>query len=147
MSDDDREVVSTDRARRHAGRRRLRSHLPAVVVAWLALCVPAAAQSECSITFYWDPSPSTDVIGYVLSRGASSQVYTTETTLGNVTTYQAIVPANTQWYFSVRAFNGAGLRSGYSNEVAAMCTPDTPDVRVPLRVQFITGTIMRGTQE
>ncbi len=102
--------------------------------ALLALCLLllTAARVDAAggtIRLAWDPSPDTDIAGYIVEWGPSAGAYdksltvTPETTLCDVTEL-----ADGVHYFAVRAFNGAGLRSVYSNEVSATVNTAPPIV-------------------
>ena len=80
--------------------------------AWTSL---AAAQS---VTLAWDPSPTTDVTGYVVSYGTQPGSYTSTVQLGVTTTVtiNQLTPGQT-YYFGVQARNPYGL-SAYASEVS-----------------------------
>jgi hypothetical protein len=65
----------------------------------------------------WDPSPSSDILGYRVYVGVASRSYSESIDVGNSTThtFQSIDNTKTH-YFAVRAYNHTG-ESGFSNEV------------------------------
>ena len=77
-----------------------------------------------SITLMWDApekntddSPLTDLAGYKLYIGTSSNVYTTTINVGSVTTYTISgLSSGTTYYASVRAYDNSNNLSGYSDE-------------------------------
>ena len=76
--------------------------------------VPAIA---ANVTLRWDASISPGVTGYKVYFGNSSRQYGTPITIGNQTTYTVTGLADGIWYFSVKAIDGKGGKSGFSNEV------------------------------
>ena len=88
----------------------------------LALCLlilgPVGQAAAGDVRLAWDASPDTDLAGYVLVYGTSSRVYTTSVTLPvSATAHEVSDLPNGTYYFAVRAFDGNGAQSGYSNEV------------------------------
>jgi len=71
-----------------------------------------------SVGLAWDPSPSTNVIGYNVYYGVSSRVYTNLFTVGMATNCGVILDFGSEYYFAVTAFNVIGVESDYSSEVA-----------------------------
>ena len=85
-------------------------------LAWLTLCGVANA---ATLTIAWNRNPEPDIAGYVVHWGTQSGVYTSSSNVGNVTTQQVTGLADgTVYYFVVKAYNTAGLMSGYSSEVS-----------------------------
>jgi len=74
-----------------------------------------------SINLAWDPSPSTNVGGYKLYYGTSTQNYTSSVDVGNVTSYQITgLQDGASYFFSLKAYNVAkSIESSFSNEVSA----------------------------
>jgi hypothetical protein len=78
-----------------------------------------AGPAESAVTLAWDPNPEADVAGYIISYGTSSRQYTTSVDVGDTTTFVFAQPDPTKVYFlAVQAYNDAGLRSPFSNEVS-----------------------------
>ena len=77
------------------------------------------SSSSGTATLTWNPDPSTNLAGYKVYLGTASGVYSSSTSVGNVTSYT--VPnlgiGNT-YYFAVTAYNSNGIESGFSNEVS-----------------------------
>ena len=79
-----------------------------------------------TITLAWDPpttntdgTPLTDLAGYKIYYGPTSGSYTNTLDVGNVTT--SVVNNLTDgltYYFTVSAYNSAGVESSFSNEVS-----------------------------
>jgi FG-GAP-like repeat/Fibronectin type III domain len=85
-------------------------------LAWLTLCGVANA---ATLTLAWNRNPEPDIAGYVVQWGTQPGVYTSSSNVGNVTTQQVTGLADaTVYYFVVKAYNTAGLMSGYSSEVS-----------------------------
>jgi len=81
----------------------------------LASCVVAFSQS---VRLQWDPNPETDLAGYRVHRGVAPGTRIESRDVGNITTYDFtnVVRAVTN-YFTVTAYNTAGLESDPSNEL------------------------------
>lgn len=83
------------------------------------LLMSAATVAAVPITLAWDRSPEPDVVGYRVSYGTASGVYTVTKDAGNNTTL--VIDGLTRgrtYYFVVRAVTDTGLLSGPSAEVA-----------------------------
>jgi len=94
---------------------------------WL---VATPAFASFAVTLAWDANPETDLVGYKLSYGTTSGVYTNAISTGLVT--EISVPnlvEGTTYYFAVAAVNTAGAQSLNSNEVSYSFT--TSGVIVP----------------
>ena len=76
-----------------------------------------------SATLAWDHSaPSTDVAGYFIYYGVSTQSYTNRFDLGLATNgVVSNLVAGTTYYFATTAYTSSGLESDYSNEAAWKC--------------------------
>lgn len=125
--------------------------LAVLVAATLLYGVAHAA----SVNLAWDaPTDTTGIVGYEVGVGAASGSYGSFVDAGNALT--VTVPNlsdGVTYYFAARAYDAAGTRSGYSNEVAytTQATPPSASFSVnpsagvaPLTVQFSnlsTGTI------
>jgi Fibronectin type III domain len=79
-----------------------------------------------TITLAWDApttntdgTPLTDLAGYKIYYGPTSGSYTNTLDVGNVTTSEVndLTDGNT-YYFTVSAYNSAGVESSFSNEVS-----------------------------
>jgi hypothetical protein len=72
-----------------------------------------------SVTLAWNPSPSTNVVGYDIYYGVLSGVYLDEISVGNVT--NVTVPGllqGTTYYFAGKAVNSAGIQSALSSQLS-----------------------------
>jgi len=70
-------------------------------------------------SFNTDGTPLTDLAGYKIYYGTSSQNYTSVASVGNVTTYVLNgLTDGVTYYFTVTAYNTAGVESSYSQEVS-----------------------------
>ena len=89
------------------------------------MCLLGAAADASAVSLSWDQNPEPDIAGYTLSYGTSPGQYIGTIDVGNTTTYQFSEPnPSTRYYLALRAYNTAGLFSGYSNEVST--TPAAP---------------------
>ena len=96
-----------------------------------------------SVRLYWDANTEPDLAGYVLVWGSSPGVYTESVTVdAAVVSHEVTSLAAGTWYFAVRAFNGAGLQSGLSNEVTVSVGAAVP---VPVPVPVSAPAIMAVT--
>lgn len=71
------------------------------------------------IMLAWNPSPSTNIVGYNIYYGIHSGVYTNVLPCGNVT--NAVVTnlwAGRTYYFAATTLNDIGLESEYSQEIS-----------------------------
>jgi PKD repeat protein len=74
-----------------------------------------------SLNLAWDASPSSDVGGYKIYYGQTSQNYTASVDVGNVTTYQMTgLQDGATYFFALKAYNTAkSIESVYSNQASA----------------------------
>jgi len=93
------------------------------------LTTPAPTPSptiDTTVTLAWNLSPDPTVVGYQLSWGTASQTYTQSQDAGDAA--MIIISGldySTTYYFSVRAFNAAGLYSAYAPEISATTIADS----------------------
>ena len=93
----------------------LRTSVVALCLVLLGQVTQAAAGS---VRLQWDPNAEEDIAGYVLAWGNASGTYTQSATLPPTAVMHEVSGIDHgTWYFAVRAFNSAGMHSGYSNEV------------------------------
>ncbi|OFZ22722.1 MAG: hypothetical protein A2X94_03485 [Bdellovibrionales bacterium GWB1_55_8] len=64
----------------------------------------------------WDPSSDPDVAGYRCYYGRKSRQYTHVLDTGNANTFVVSGLTPGKWYFTITAYNSAGVESDYSNE-------------------------------
>jgi hypothetical protein len=94
------------------------------VAALAAISAPAAA---ATLRVAWDPSPDPAVVGYRVSMGTESGVYTVVVDAGTQTIEQfANLTAGNTYYFVVQAYDRAGRVSPPSNEVAGIAPLSAP---------------------
>ena len=116
-------------------------------VVWIcALCAAfwASLSLAGSITLGWDPNPPHELVtGYIVYMGPISKEdplftgYAVEVDVGDVTEGEMEVPAEygeTGAFFAAIAYNAAGMKSDYSNEVTLPAI--TPPV---IRFSFFEG--------
>jgi hypothetical protein len=91
--------------------------LSALLTAVLVLGAAVAAQAQ-STTLAWDLNTDPDVKGYIVSYGTASGSYVKSVDAGNVNQFTVTgLDISLDYYFAVQAYNSAGLKSDYSNEV------------------------------
>ena len=79
----------------------------------------AAEMRAATLTLAWDRNPEPDIAGYVVSYGTRSGSHTASVDVGNVTTSTISLTSGFRYFFTVQAYNTAGLWSTMSNEVSA----------------------------
>src|SRR5690348_16634209 len=82
------------------------------------LCVAAASQIQAAqnVALAWNPSNGPGLVGYRLHQGTSSGSYTQTLDVGNATTAAlSNLQAGSTYYFTVTAYNSAGVESSPSN--------------------------------
>src|SRR5580700_2024354 len=91
-------------------------------VAFLIFC--ASAVSAADISLEWNPSPSTNVAGYMLHYGVISGEYTSSQDAGTNTeiTVSGFTPGQT-YYFVVNAYGSNDNESTYSNKITNTVPP------------------------
>lgn len=100
---------------------------------YLAALLLTIVSAQCaSRTLVWNPNPESNIIGYRLFVGMSSNKYMTNVVVGTNTTlvdgiqqikYTAdLVPGYT-YYFSVNAISATGLEGELSDEIAVTVPP------------------------
>jgi hypothetical protein len=89
--------------------------LPLVLCFFLSNSISYAAQA----TLAWDPpAVSTDVTGYMIHYGTVSGAYSQAIDVGKTTSYTVSnLSDGKTYYFAATAYNSAGQKSVYSNEV------------------------------
>jgi hypothetical protein len=92
---------------------------------WNLIEVPS--EGVTSLTVMWYKSPDTNVQGYKLYYGTTSQQYTNSIVAGNVTNALAagITPGVT-YYFAVTSYDAAGWESSYSPEISYTVPLNSP---------------------
>lgn len=101
------------------------------LLALLALLCATAPALAGDITLAWDAV--TGATGYKLYCGSASKTYGAPVDVKNVTTYKLTLPAGTDRFCAVTAYD-ASSESGYSNEVTFHVPPAAP---TNLRVSVI----------
>jgi Fibronectin type III domain len=92
---------------------------------YLAICagfwnlIEVPSEGVTTLTVMWNKSTDTNVQGYKLYYGTTSQQYTNSIVAGNVTNALAagITPGVT-YYFAVTSYDAAGWESSYSPEIS-----------------------------
>ena len=90
---------------------RLPSSWTTILIATIALPVLATQ----SVNLEWNPSVSTNVVGYNIYYGGATDTYTNVVSVGSFTNLTVSgLSDDTTYYFAIRAVNGSGLESSYS---------------------------------
>jgi len=91
-----------------------RPFLSALAAGLITACLPAFA---FDVNLAWNANEEPDITGYRLYWGTASRTYSEWIDLGKVMSVTLTNLPNHRLFFAVTAWNGAGLESGYSNEV------------------------------
>ncbi|MGE5258115.1 MAG: fibronectin type III domain-containing protein [Hyphomicrobiales bacterium] len=95
-------------------------------------CFIVSNAFAAQVTLAWDPNTESDLAGYRVHFGTTSNSYSVHIDVHNVTTYTVTGLTDGQtYYFAATAYDTAGNESGYSNSVsygipAANGAPSTP---------------------
>ena len=117
--------------------------LLASIALLLAVALPAMAAST---RLHWDPNTEADLAGYVLVYGTASGVYTQSVSLApTATTHEVTGLQGGTYFFAIRAFNTAGLQSGYSNEVKVVVTGASQGSSTITSFSPASGPVIGGT--
>lgn len=138
----------------HSGNRRYRILNHAVPLflffSFLLLCLGQYAYSA-DVKLAWDPNKEPDVAGYEIHYGNASGDYLSSVDVGNVTT--CTIPGLTEGethYFAAKAYNAAGLESGFSNEITyappVSCTYSISPASQSFSASGGTGSVAVTTQ-
>jgi hypothetical protein len=100
-----------------------------ILTALLLTTLPAPAQTPPTVRLAWDPNTEASLAGYELFWGTASGVYTSSKLIPKeaVTTEVTGLTPGVRYYFSIKAYDTEGLRSGFSN-VVQVIAPDTGTV-------------------
>ena len=93
---------------------------------------PFNALATGSVTLAWNPSISTNVVGYNIYYGVASGVYNNTISAGNSTsvTITGLVEGTT-YYFAATAVDALGVESPFSNETSYSVPINTPPAAPP----------------
>lgn len=81
--------------------------------------VSAAITLGPSVPLLWNPNPSTNVVGYKIYYGTTSQIYTTNLVVGNVTNVTITgLAIGTTYYFAATSYDVSGEESVFSDETS-----------------------------
>jgi Fibronectin type III domain len=85
-----------------------------------------------NITLAWNPSASSNIVGYDVYYGGLNGIYTNEIPVGNVTNVAvAGLLGGTTYYFVVTAVNNSGIQSSFSSQVP-YTVPNAPVLGSPV---------------
>lgn len=102
-----------------------------LVLAVIVAVAPGAGSAQAAgANLVWDPNTESDLAGYRLHYGTSSQNYTVNVDVGNQTTYPVEnLDEGITYYFSLTAYDLSGNESGYSEELV-YTVPGFPEMTV-----------------
>jgi len=107
---------------------RIQSVLRTVAVLSLIFFSGAHDVLAATVTVMWARNPESTVVGYIVSYGTQSGVYTTRIDVGNVTSQPVTLVGGQRYYFVVQAYDSLSRVSPMSTEVAADVYDSTPPV-------------------
>ena len=81
-----------------------------------------------SVTMAWNPSLSTNIVGYNVHYGLASGVYNSVASVTGTNVTITGLAAGTTYYFAATAVDALGVESPFSNETSY--TPGVPTVRI-----------------
>jgi hypothetical protein len=110
----------------------------------LAVCSSLAVCADQSVTLAWQPDIDPTTTGYMVYSGQASGNYSSRTNVGtNVTVTIAGLKAGLTNFFSVTAYNSAGIESPRSSEVSylvpgaiRLTSIPKPGIPSPVTMQF-----------
>lgn len=122
----------------------LRPRLILSTLVFLALAIWQHESRAADINFAWDAAPSTAVTGYEMGCGPTTGTYPTIRSAGNALSFKWLAMTDGSDNFcNVRAFNAAGVRSAWANEVK-VTIPLLPPTN--LRQVVTTSLYINGVQ-
>ena len=84
-----------------------------------------------NVTLAWNPGSVTNIVGYNIYYGVTSQVYPNKVNVGNVTNASISgLVAGVTYYFSATEYDSLGNESGYSNEISYSVPTGIPTVQI-----------------
>jgi fibronectin type III domain protein len=89
-----------------------------IVAGTIAVLLRAATATAEALTLAWDPPADASIVGYIVSYGTQTRVYTSQINAGNTT--RVTIPglaAGVKYFFAVQSYNAYGVRSAMSAEV------------------------------
>ncbi|MBN2845407.1 MAG: choice-of-anchor D domain-containing protein, partial [Deltaproteobacteria bacterium] len=96
------------------------------------------------VTLEWDPNPEPDIAGYEVYYGVSSGNYSDMIDVGNYTSCTiGDLETAVIYYFAAKAYNTAGYRSDYSDEVTYTPAEPVADIFVDPDTHYF-GNVMVG---
>jgi hypothetical protein len=119
----------------------------ALVSSAYVFCLTCASSANAAtLTVLWDPSPGSNVAGYVVYWGTQSGVHGSSLDVGNQLTTQVTGLADaTAYYFVVRAYDETGMMSDPSGEATGHTAATTNPTSAPtISCPLPTGTSSDG---
>jgi hypothetical protein len=137
-------MVSALQSRHTYQRRFILCFISIVAILFLSPVYSHTAHAA-DVTLEWDPNPEPDIAGYEVHYGVNSGDYSemidvvggvTSCTIGNLET-------GVTYYFAAKAYNTAGYRSDYSDEVTYTLSEPVADISVDPGTHYF-GNVMVG---
>jgi len=96
----------------------LRGFLTFAILTFFVVLFPVMAFSE-TVTLAWDANTESDLKGYIFYYGTASRNYANNIDVGDITEYTTPdLQDGVTYYFAVKAYNDADIKSDYSEELA-----------------------------
>ena len=110
-------------------------YLPMILILW------ASAVSAQDVTLQWDANTESDLAGYRLYYGPTSENYEVSVDVGNVLTYKVEgLTIAVNYCFALTAYSTRGNESEFSEELCLNDRPDAPGgFRIIVNVQVEIG--------
>jgi len=109
-----------------------------------AILLPPPPPTQ-SVTFGWNPSTDTNVMGYNIYYGTASGVYTSKVSVGNVNTATVTgLVVGTTYYFAATTFDAFNNESAYSAEIAYTVPVATTNQAPTITAMQSTNTAIAG---
>jgi hypothetical protein len=101
----------------------------------------AIAASQAAVALAWNPSASSNVVGYNVYYGGVSGIYTNEISAGSMTNLTISgLATNTTYYFVATAVNNSGIQSTYSSPASYYTVSNISGVPI-LRTPAYSGNV------
>jgi hypothetical protein len=94
--------------------------------------------SSCSVNLAWNPSPSTNIVGYDVYYGSASGNYTNSVLVGNVTANMVSgLASGSPYYFAITTVAADGQESAFSDEINYVPGIPAVAIRAAAAGQFV----------
>ena len=97
----------------------------------ITMSLTAVAASQAAVALAWNPSASSNIVGYNVYYGGVSGIYTNEVSAGSMTNLTITgLATNTTYYFVATAVNSSGVQSIFSSPASYYTVSSVPGVPV-----------------